>query len=110
MYRIITTSKGDLTVFRGNRATGAFGSARALHRTPRLYERLESAIKRAVKMPGQHDIMDDERNIVAIVSNGQVLGGPQLKEAFSTNDFDKIMALLTLNRDEELMESLSKVA
>lgn len=74
MFRIITTSRANTAVFRGNKATGSFGSARAIHRTPRLYKKLDSAIWRARLTPGEHEIRNDENQNVAIVAHGKLLG------------------------------------
>ncbi len=71
-YRIITA--GVASVSRGRIAAAGFNSPRRLHATPRRYTKLDSAVKRALKFPGQHDIVDDNRNIVAVINNKILVG------------------------------------
>lgn len=71
MFRII--SRGIASLSGEGRASGVFGSPKALHRLPRRYKLFEKAFQKALKLPGEHTVMDDERKPCAVVKDGQVI-------------------------------------
>ena len=82
MFRIIASGKES---FSNEDAQGVFGMRGALHRSPRRYKHLDSAIAKAVQnKTGVYEIMDDERNIVAVVRAGKLIG--TVKEAFEESN------------------------
>lgn len=68
MYRVIA-HKTVVT-----EGAGTFGHKAALHSTPRRYWKLTKAIERAQKQKGLYSVVDDNREVHAVVKNGKILG------------------------------------
>ena len=95
MYRIIGSGK-DETVYTGKKASGSFGSNRALHRTPKRYKYIDKAIGKAMKMPGAFVIMDDNRAIGAVVKNGKLLAQHMFDTTKKDQERGKVLGILEM--------------